>query len=1328
MMKTKRNIISVAVAVIVCGSVYARENVGSNTQRRSNVSRVMSNGCQEDIGAAFLQINNVRVRVMSEGDMWWDPGNQVQEYLVPKGGVASAEYAGSLWIGGLDVGGQLKISCMTYRQNGVDFWAGPLDTTTVSITPAECSAYDKLFHLTRQEVQNYVSNSIKANLTPEISNWPGNGNANYNEAHYLAPFIDINHDGIYEPDLGEYPAYDLAKNSVCNDQLFDNEVFGDETLWWVFNDEGNIHSETGGIPIGLEIQAQAFEFQTSDALNNATFYNYKIINRSSYTLNKTYFGVWDDFDIGNGANDYTGCDVKRSMGIGYNGTTTDPDGSAEPGYHDFPPAIGVVFFKGPVADKNDSSCYVHNGLIGMAHFMYYNNDFSVMGNPQNASHYYNYLRGLWTDQTQATYGGNGYQSSSTYTNYMFPWYPKGYMSGAPAYNTDQAGCGTNHIYQNAEWDEPKSVDPPGDRRFIESAGPFTLQAGAVNYVTTGVVWDQSITPDNNILPLGLIGPDADLAQDLFNNCFKVLAGPDAPDLTIQELNQEVVITMTNAPTSNNYKEQYRQKGDNIPKDSADSMYVFEGYLLYQVVDSSVTIGDLNNPSKVQLVAECDIKDGVGQIINYILNPSINTQVPTPTLEVNGADKGIVHSFDIKKDLFQIDNDPGLVNDRPYYFMAVAFAYNNYSPYNMVTGTGQKNQYLQGSHNIGIYKAIPHNVSAQNYGTIQNSNYGEIPQITRIEGHGNGNNVIELDQPSIDYILQNDSMAHPTYAIGQGPISVKVVDPLSVPAGNFVVALYPIPPKTTIDSTARWKAYIQGIGDTIWSDTNISYENEQIVTQWGISITVQNVDNPGYGNSLNNGAQDSSSTITFSNSFKPWLKGVQTASPGVNYQFWIRSGSFQDPGQNAGGTPDVTYNSLIEKNGTPNIYWDPNLYYQQMVGGTWGPYFLCSVSDPSQGLYCDNGPRFSVNDRASLAKLSSVDVVITSDKTKWTRCVVLEEQDDQTLAEGGALKLNPRNAPSIAKDGKTYATIGSGASTNPDQPNYISDKGMGWFPGYAINVETGERLNMAFGEDSWLVNDSGRDMKWNPDTVLVLPIGNGSSGVSHKFGIESIFGGKHYIYVFGHTGIAPGAVPIYDGGDSILHMLNAGNKTGVFADAMWVGIPLLAPKHNLLECDVTIRLRVAKPYLSNWGTSTNSHTLWKNNSPVNDNYPMYSFSTDGLEVETNNTTVAKNELDSISIVPNPYYAYSYYESDRIDTRVRITNLPPLCTISIFTLSGSLVNVINKEGPLTYIDWNLQNQYNVPVASGLYLIHVYVPNVGEKTLKWFGVMRPLDLNQY
>jgi hypothetical protein len=45
-----------------------------------------------------------------------------------------------------------------------------------------------------------------------------------------------------------------------------------------------------------------------------------------------------------------------------------------------------------------------------------------------------------------------------------------------------------------------------------------------------------------------------------------------------------------------------------------------------------------------------------------------------------------------------------------------------------------------------------------------------------------------------------------------------------------------------------------------------------------------------------------------------------------------------------------------------------------------------------------------------------------------------------------------------------------------------------------------------------------------------------------------------------------------------------------------------------------------------------------------------------------------------------------------------------------------------------DWDLRNHKNVPIASGLYLIHIEAPGIGERTLKWFGVMRPIDLDAF
>ncbi|MDB2613479.1 hypothetical protein N9Y89_02140 [bacterium] len=50
-------------------------------------------------------------------------------------------------------------------------------------------------------------------------------------------------------------------------------------------------------------------------------------------------------------------------------------------------------------------------------------------------------------------------------------------------------------------------------------------------------------------------------------------------------------------------------------------------------------------------------------------------------------------------------------------------------------------------------------------------------------------------------------------------------------------------------------------------------------------------------------------------------------------------------------------------------------------------------------------------------------------------------------------------------------------------------------------------------------------------------------------------------------------------------------------------------------------------------------------------------------------------------------------------------------------------------LATIDWDLKNQKGIPISSGAYIINVSVPSLGkEKNLKWFGVLRPIDLDTF
>ncbi|MBK9593576.1 MAG: T9SS type A sorting domain-containing protein [Crocinitomicaceae bacterium] len=57
---------------------------------------------------------------------------------------------------------------------------------------------------------------------------------------------------------------------------------------------------------------------------------------------------------------------------------------------------------------------------------------------------------------------------------------------------------------------------------------------------------------------------------------------------------------------------------------------------------------------------------------------------------------------------------------------------------------------------------------------------------------------------------------------------------------------------------------------------------------------------------------------------------------------------------------------------------------------------------------------------------------------------------------------------------------------------------------------------------------------------------------------------------------------------------------------------------------------------------------------------------------------------------------------IDNRVRFTNLPETCTITIYNMSGQLVKRIDKDNELTFVDWTLKNHQDIPIASGVYII--------------------------
>ena len=1558
---------------VMTGSLRAEKVKG--VVRSSSSPKAESATCLPASSSNELTVNNVRAYIETGGTMWF---KEVAEYEVPRGSGKTSMFCAALWIGGRDSNGQLKLAAVRFRQVGDDYWTGPLKLTGAGTTQSTCIKFDKHFKITRAEVDEHISsyNTSGYVMPSSIANWPAHGDEGY--SYYLAPFKDFNDNGIYDPENGDYPYYDI-NNDLCpwtedniaaaanhtlprtpedlmyygddwrnsNGMIYADHVLkGDETLFWIFNDNAGSHTESQGQPIGLEIRGQAFGFATNDELNNMTFYSYEIINRSTYTLTNTYFSQWVDPDLGYANDDYVGCDVARGLGYCYNGSNVDGSGQTW-AYGDQPPAVGVDFFQGPYMDPdgrdnpkfypdsasvigycdrflfsdheldqmaingvNFGDSIVDNERFGMRRFVYHNNDDKPTGDPRVAVEYYNMLQGIWRDNSPMLYGANAHPSNGArgpVCDFMFPSL------------TDVCNWGTRGEYVNPYdygadgWTEANVGNAPEDRRFMQSAGPFTLKPGSVNYITVGIPWARA-TQGGAQASVELLKRADDKCQSLFENCFKTLDGPDAPDVTIRELENELILYISNNnPSSNNYHESYTEVDPQIPKtletsrlvEYVDSVhaytatgedtvivsytyetvkdvdtlsqeqrsYVFEGYQIYQLVDATVSVTDLDNANKALLVAQCDIENGVGQLVNWIYNDALSASVATEM--VNGTDQGISHSFRITEDLFARGTNKKLVNHKEYYFLVVAYGYNEYKTFSMNVDNldGQRAPYLAGRRNIKTAVGVPHKPVEYNL----HSQYGDIPMITRIEGQGNGGFFLDMTDESRELVLQNNVYNNIQYKENYGPLNVYVVDPLKLKPYDYTIKFLPNDLSSDVNDSTKWQLIISdevsdrelidnGIYTIDGVDTiparvtesllAISETNDQLFMELGLSVSIKDAKFKIYQKDLDQWVQDNGgytyqnvthfaqpdaigSEITYDDEFE-WLTGLADQE-GDYPANWIRSGQqtatskwetwegVQEGADNdyrlwrAEDALNLYAAQKTSGSGTETVrgFMDPTQQYENMVNGSWAPYVLASpydggpkakflikdiVSDKSAPypMEFDFTTSFSSTlNRArynqTLTNLYSVDIVLTPDKSKWTRALVLEsgsaDIDDDTYTVRQVFngqtysnhRMEPKKCPSVDKNG------------NPE----TGSTGFGWFPGYAINVETGERLNIMFAENSEDTLNNGNDMLFNPtnvyaylkdyyaDTLMrnsdgeyVAISASSYNSLRDIYGMgygEPCNGGRHYVYILGssgntansyyhnskkvrnyndngditnvmgkkHGGTMTNGMPYYECGpydecawanakfkdvDAESQMdgtFRCALKMQVFNNVMWTSIPM--PSYMLedkwLSSDAMIKLRVSRPYLrysSRWYDNPSQSP----NASQNSGYPMYEFSTKNIVPEkVERVEDVQTLLNDINIVPNPYYGYSNYEHNALENYVRIVNLPTNCKISVYTVNGTLIRTMTHGTDAnSYVQWDLKNHASIPIASGVYLIHIDAPGIGERTLKFFCNMRPTDLNGF
>jgi hypothetical protein len=130
---------------------------------------------------------------------------------------------------------------------------------------------------------------------------------------------------------------------------------------------------------------------------------------------------------------------------------------------------------------------------------------------------------------------------------------------------------------------------------------------------------------------------------------------------------------------------------------------------------------------------------------------------------------------------------------------------------------------------------------------------------------------------------------------------------------------------------------------------------------------------------------------------------------------------------------------------------------------------------------------------------------------------------------------------------------------------------------------------------------------------------------------------------------------------------------------------------------------------------------------NTSVDVFTFST---QPPSFNSELAKTDVDKINVFPNPYYGYQYREIAPDNKYVTFSHLPDNAIIRIFDISGVLVRTINHGSANSQFEtWNLQNDNNYPVASGIYIVYIDMPDLGKtKILKLAVVQEQQILKVY
>jgi hypothetical protein len=444
-----------------------------------------------------------------------------------------------------------------------------------------------------------------------------------------APYVEVN--GI----PGYQPNFDGDRPGIGN-----STTRPDEIIWCVFMDytncTNNIHvseiSLPGGtLPLGVEVQQTSFAF-LAPGLLNMYFVKWTMINKTNSQWDSVYTSVVCDPDVGYAFDDAVGCDSTQDIGFCYNFTNNDAQ------YGTAPPAVGFRYLQSPIEYTGNPADtvklpyitlvgYKELGLTSFNTFLNGGNE--CTGDPDEA------FRAYWFQQ-----GKDGCN------NPLINW-----VTGGPSrykYNGD--ACNKVGWYDSVQ----------GDKRFLQSSGPFTMQSLDTQVIVIGAFIERGSNNNQSVCALLEAGSRV---QRFYNSNFAATPLPPPPQVTAVA-NGDGKITLYWGTRSESY-DVYDSLGQS-------GSWKFQGYNIYQIKPG--TSGDAE--SERVLLATYDVIDNI-----TIVWDTIRVAQPNGTVQeiykpvAFGSNSGISRAMVLTANQYPTGINNFFINGTTYKFAVTAYGVN-----------------------------------------------------------------------------------------------------------------------------------------------------------------------------------------------------------------------------------------------------------------------------------------------------------------------------------------------------------------------------------------------------------------------------------------------------------------------------------------------------------------------------------------------------------------------------------------------------------------------------------------------------------------------------